>query len=107
MVPISSASGIWSSNSGSTLAGSREPVALTGALSPSLPGVNSTARMSEVALVHGQMDVAPLASALNAMLARLPFTIAQKLEALAGSLEPVALTGALSTSRFSGPSARR
>ena len=57
--------------------------------------------------IHGQMDLAPLASALNAMLARLPVTIAKELDALAGSLEPVALTGSLSTSRFSGPSVRR
>ena len=70
--------------------------------------------------VHGQMHLAPpltvckqtvagqrLASALNAMLARLPVTIAKELDALAGSLEPVALTGSLSTSRFSGPSVRR
>ena len=29
---------------------------------------------------HGQMHLAPLASALNAMLARLPFAIAEKLD---------------------------
>ena len=56
---------------------------------------------------HSQMHLAPLAAALNTVFARLPFAIAEELDALAGSLEPVALTGSLSTSRLRGPSTRR
>jgi hypothetical protein len=55
-------------------------------------GVSSTARMSEVAVFHGQMHLSPLATPLNAVLT---YELDQ-------NVIPV-----LSTSRFKGSSARR
>ena len=68
---MSSPSGIWSSRSGSTR------------LSPSLLGVSSTARMSDVAVSCRQMYLAPSAPALNTMFAGLPLPIAKELDARA------------------------
>lgn len=51
-------------------------------LSLSRLGVNSTARMSDVPVptTHGQMGLAPLASALNTVLVRLPFAVTLELD---------------------------
>jgi hypothetical protein len=80
-VPISSPLGIWSSSSGNT------------GLSPLLLEVNSTARISDVAvsmakwtLRRSPLSLGPMArhgslSALNAVLARLPLAITEKFDA--------------------------
>jgi hypothetical protein len=78
-VPISSLPGIWSSRSGKT------------GLSPSLLEVNSTARMSEVAVSMARWTLRPLSAMLaspcramidgnlNTVLARLPRAISEEL----------------------------
>ena len=80
---MSSPSGIWSSNSGST------------GLSPSLLGVKSAARMSDVAVSMARCTLRPLSRfeanrcraaigvALDALLTRLPFAITEELDACA------------------------
>ena len=76
------------------LAGSLEPVALTGSMSPSLPGANSTADVRSGG-IHGQMDLAPSAPPLNAVLAGWPLAIAiatrHRHSPLAGQPDPGAV----------------
>ncbi len=65
----SSSSGIWSGSSGRT------------GRSPWLLAVNFTARMSDVAVCMARWALRHWASALDCVFARLPFSIAQKLDA--------------------------
>ena len=54
-------------------------------------------------LIDPKMDLSPDASLGTAMLARVPLAFCLDLDPLAGSLEPVALTGSLSIKRCNGP----